>query len=325
MRRIVAGIFLFSVFSLVICCTGSDKFPKQAVNIVIPAKQGGANDVMARLMAASGGNKIQNQPIVIVNKPGGNEIVAMSYVAKSKPDGYNLIMGWGGSTSTFARFVSDLPFDTFKDFTPIIGTATFSQCMAVPSDSRFNTLAELVAYSKDHPGELRWTHSNVNGLHYLLGLDFFKKAGIKLTEVVNSEGGAAARNLVAGKSVDVGFFATFLAKGYENKLKLLAVCDDQHDPIMKDVPLFSECGYDIPNLSECKIIAAPAGTPKEVVDILHNSFKAMLESESCKKGYTGLGYTVRAWGPEKCVEAAQKLDAMYARIVKDHGIKPVKE
>ncbi len=322
MKKTFRTILLLSAFAIAIGCSTNDSYPKQPITIVVPNAQGGANDIMARLMIASGENKIKNQPIIIVNKPGGNEVVGFSYVAKSKPDGYTLIMGWGGSTSTFARQVSDLPYDPFKDFTPVIGTASFSQCLAVSADSPFKTLDELVKYAKEHPGELRWTHSAVNGLHYLLGLDFFKKADIKLTEVVNTEGGAAARNLVASKSVDVGIFATFLAKGFENKIRLLAICDDQRDPIMKNIPLFSELGYEVANVSECKMIAAPAGTPKEIIDILYKSFKAMLESESCKKAFGDLGYTIRAWNPEQCLEAAKKLDSMYAQIIEDFNIKP---
>ncbi|MGI6227832.1 MAG: Bug family tripartite tricarboxylate transporter substrate binding protein [Peptococcales bacterium] len=317
---LLVSTFLFSAGRVEDATTS---YPTKNITIVIPAGQGGANDVMARVMLASKGNKVKNQPVIVVNKPGGNEVVGAVYVAESKPDGYNLLMGWGGSTTTFARYVSDLPFDTFNDFVPIIGTASFSNCLAVPYDSPFNTLEELVAYAKENPGKLRWTYSNINSMHYLIGLDFFNKAGIDLTEVINSEGGAAARNLVAGNSVDVGIFATFLINGFEDKMKALAICDDKRDPIFNDVPLFSEAGYDVANLSECKIIAAPKGTPAEIINLLYSEFKSMLDEPSTKEAYAKQGYTIRAWNPEECMEATLNLDKMYEQIVKDFNIKPV--
>ena len=321
MRKLVCFVCILICCLSVFAQGGSEKaFPSKPINIICPSSAGGATDIIARAVASEPCDLLNGQPVIVINQPGGNEMVGAAYVADSKPDGYTLLNGWGAPTFTFARHVGTLPVDTFNDFIPIIGLASYSSCIAVPKDSPFDSIGELIEYAKQHPGELRWTHSNVNGTHYVLGLDFFNKVGIELTEVVNSDGGAAGRNLVAGGNVDVGFFATFLTKGFEDRLKVLVISNYERDPLYPDVPTLAELGYDnIVVGYEVKILAAPADTPQEIIDTLYTIFSDMLNGENCLRIFKEQGYSALGWDTEECLNQVKSFDEQFAQFVADYS------
>ncbi|UCG65388.1 MAG: tripartite tricarboxylate transporter substrate binding protein [Deltaproteobacteria bacterium] len=205
------GISILVIICLIASAAYSfaeEKFPTRPVYMVVGHKPGGSTDVSARALVVSLGEYLNNQPLVVVNKPGAQQMLAFKFVATSKPDGYTLIMGWGGPDTVFRAHVARMPVDVFKDFKPVIGLTTFSGCLAVPANSRFKNLNDLVSYAREHPGELNWTYPGGKGAHYINGRDFIRTSKIDVAEVPYS-GGVAARNAVAGGHVDYGVFATF--------------------------------------------------------------------------------------------------------------------
>lgn len=295
-----------------------DSFPDKPIYLIVGAGPGGGTDIPARALAASAPEFLNNQPVIVVNKPGSNEMVASKYVLSQKPDGYTLLVGWGNVSFTFARHVYDLPIDVFKDFKPVIGLISYSSCLAVPMDSPFKTVADLVQFAKANPGALKWTHTGRGGTHWALAMDFFRKAGISLTEVPNSEGGAAVRNLVAGGKVDVAVMATFLGSSLHNqRLRVLAVGFPERDAILPDVPTMKESGYDLIAAYDIKPIAGPAGMEDWKVQKLYEGFKKAIEHSSFKTIVKNANMTVLGWNPQETLDKVMAFDKEFESFAKE--------
>ncbi len=314
---LVVAMLCFAVHSV-----QAGTFPDKPVYIVVPARPGGATDIAARVLVAGAPDNLNGQPVVVVNKPGGNEMIGAKFVAEARSDGYTLLMGWGSPLHTFGRHVDDIPIDVYADFKPVLGVLGYSSCLAVPIDSPFNNLADLVAFAKANPGKLRWTHSSVNGTHWILGMDFFEQAGIQLTEVPNGEGGAQARNMVAGGQVDVGVFASFLCRDFVGtKLKVLGVCYSERDAFFPDVPTFKEQGYNVLDAYDVKLLAAPANTPDEHIAALYKGLSAALITPQAQETLAKSGFLTLNWDPEECLKNVRAMDAMYEKFAESMGMK----
>ncbi len=314
---LMIGLLIVSVSSAL---AGNEQvtFPDKPIYIIVGAGPGGGSDIPARALAASAPEFLNNQPVIVVNKPGSNGMVAAKYVANQAPDAYTLLMGWGGPEYTFGRHVQKLPIDLFKDFKPVTGVISYSSCIAVPGSSPFKTLNDLVKYARQNPGKLTWTHTGKAGTHWINGADFFKLANIKLTEIPNTTGGADARNMVAGGHVDVGFFATFLAKPVlGEKLRILAVAFPQRDGIVPDVPTFQEEGYDIANAYDIKLLAAPAGTPDWKIHRINEGFQKAMKLASFKTIVENANFTTLGLGPAESLELVKEKDDQFGKLAKE--------
>jgi tripartite-type tricarboxylate transporter receptor subunit TctC len=271
------------------------------------------------------GEYLNNQPLVIANKPGAQTMLAAKFVASSKPDGYTLLMGWGGPDTVFRMHVAKMPVDIFRDFKPVIGVTTFSGCGAVPANSPFKDLNDLVSYARKHPGELSWTYPGGRGAHYINGRDFIRNSKIDVTEVPYS-GGVQARNAIAGGHVDFGFFATFLAPEMvaAGKMRILGIFTEKRSPLFPDFPTFKEQGYDTINATGVKMVAAPAGTPDWKIRILHDAFKKCIEHKAFKSFLKKVGMEKNYRSPEEALKYAREMSQKYAELIEQIGTEAFK-
>ena len=322
------GISILVIICLIASAAYSfaeEKFPTRPVYMIVGHNPGGSTDMSARGLAMVLGECLNNQPLVIVNKPGAQQMLAFKFVASSKPDGYTLIMGWGGPDTVFRAHVAKMPVKIFKDFKPIIGVTAFSGCLAVPANSAFKNLNDLVGYARKHPGKLSWTYPGGKGAHYINGRDFIRTTKIDVTEIPYS-GGVQARNAVAGRHVDFGVFATFLAPEMvaAGKMRILGICTEKRSPLYPDLPTFEEQGYDIINATGVKMVAAPAGTPDWKIRILHDAFKKCIEHQAFKRFLKKVGMEANYRTPEDVLKYAREMDQKYAKLIEQIGIEAFK-
>jgi len=317
-----------SILLVIICLSAfaaysfaEEKFPTRPVYMIVGHKPGGAIDLSARALAMIAGEYLNDQPLVVVNKPGAQTMLAAKFVVSSKPDGHTLLMGWGGSTHVFRAHITKMPVDIFKDFKPVISVTKLSGCLAVPANSHFKNMNDLVSYARKHPGKLSWTYPGGKGIHYINGRDFIRVAKIDVTEIPYS-GGVGARNAVAGGHVDYGLFATFLAPEMvaAAKIRVLGICTEERSPLFPDFPTFDEQGYDIINDIGGQIVAAPAGTPDWKIRILHDAFKKCMEHKAFKTFLKKVGMEPNYLGPEDALKSARELDQKYAKLIEQVGI-----
>src|SRR5512142_3236541 len=159
----------------------ADTWPTHPIRMVIPFPAGGPTDVMTRILSDKLGAAL-GQPVVVENKPGAGGTIGSEFVAKSAPDGYTLLMATG-STHSVAPYVQKVPYDPQKDFTPVIYVGYATNILLVSPKLPVNNVKELIAYAKQHPGEVNYSSSGVGSAAHVTAEMFASMAGITLTQV----------------------------------------------------------------------------------------------------------------------------------------------
>lgn len=294
-------------------------YPNKPINLIVPYSAGGSTDVLARAITQVA-PRFFPQPVVVVNKTGGGGIPGRVDVVKSRPDGYNLLFGYGSGEDLVVPHQRPLPYDVFKDFETGPRISVHSIVLAVPANSPHKTLADLVKWAKTK----EYTTASVStkgGSVDITFLLFGKAAGIKVTTVPGSGGSDAITKLVGGH-VDFGggHPSEVLPHIKAGRLRGLAVAFEKRDPSVADIPTFRESGYDVVTAGSVKGIAAPKGTPKEVMAYLDAKFKAICEDAEFQKIMKDLGQPVLYQPAEEYKVWFKKAYDQFGELVKTLGI-----
>ena len=172
-------------------------WPSSPIRLVVPFAPGGGADLMARILAEPLAKRL-GQPIVIENKPGGGATLGADIVAKAAPDGYTLLWTTPGPQITNPYLMPKLPYDPFKDFTPIATVVTAVNVLVVTPSLPVKSVAELIAYAKANPGKINFSSSGVGASSHLSGELFKTMAGIEIVHVPYRGSGPALQDLLAG-------------------------------------------------------------------------------------------------------------------------------
>lgn len=263
---------LFATLALLLCGWAyADEFPSQPIRIVIPYAPGGGSDILARPMAAVMSQRLK-QPVVIDHKGGAGGNIGAQIVAKSAPDGYNLVMV--NNSHTVNPFIYKSPgYDMLADFAPLTLAGTSPVIVVVHSSVPANTIGEFVALAKKSPGKLNFGSPGVGTPGHLASLLFMKQAGIDLVHIAYKGSGPTTLALLQ-KEIDV-FFGTPAAVEPHIKsgaFKALAVTSKARFAAFPTVPTVSESG--LPGMSDFEIniwwgLLAPAKTDPAVLNKLH--------------------------------------------------------
>jgi tripartite-type tricarboxylate transporter receptor subunit TctC len=267
----------------------TEDYPTKPIKLIVSWSAGGAPDVAARLLGSMV-NKYLGQPFVIENQPGGAAVPGTAATADADPDGYTIGINWGASW-TLRPFLLDVPY-TLDDFEMVIGLWPSDYILMVKSDSPFQTLDDLVAYAKEHPGELNWAGSNTASYMQLTGEYFLNQAGIEC-EFIPYEGSRPATVALLGDFVDfnVGEPASATAEYAAGDLRYLCAFTNERLEEFPDVPTAKELGYDV-YLPHTQMICAPDGVPADRIQKLHDAIKATLEDEDFQKLATNAGLRI---------------------------------
>lgn len=249
------------------------EFPRKPITIVVGYGAGGGTDSYARALSSVAPEYINNQPLIVVNKPGGSGIPAAKYVADSKPDGHTLHLASSGALYFSTQF-RKAPVDPFKDFKIVCMVGRLLPAVFVHKDSKYKTPQELVADAKANPGKLRFSTPGRTSTWGIAGLGFVLRNGIKAQDVP-AKGGAPARGLVIGKQVDFGVFGIHLKNGFEDSVRPLGLLFPERDPNNKKVPTLKELGVNYVEVLTPMIIMAPKATPDKTVEYLDNACQKM--------------------------------------------------
>ena len=253
------------------------KFPNRPIKLYVGFQPGGGTDMTARAVATLA-KKYLGQPVIVVNMPGASSTLAANKVASSKPDGYTLLIAGGSETVSVGHF-KKLPYDPINDFAPIIRLTVEKIVLSVNADSPYKTLDEFISAAKQHPGKFKYSSSGQFGIFHSTALAFCRKAGIKMTHVPYN-GGAPSVAALMGKHIDLTFTSPVSVASlfHSGTIRCLAQCSpDDRSSLLPEVPTMNELGYSI-NIENQKGIVAPANTPKERIQFLHDCFKKVLES-----------------------------------------------
>jgi tripartite-type tricarboxylate transporter receptor subunit TctC len=272
-------------------------FPAKPVHILVPYPPGGGVDVLTRTLADVV-SKQWGQSIVVENRPGAGGVIASQAIATSPPDGYELIMvASGHATNPF--LYPKLPYDTFKDFSPISLLASSPNVLLVRADSPFKSAAEVIAAAKAKPGSLSYGHAG-NGTSTHLAGELLKNLAKIDLNAIPYKGGMPAINDLLGGQIPMSFNNGPESVGQlqAGTVRALAVTTAARAPFLPDVPSLSEAvpGYDT---EVWWGLLGPGGMPSELVTKLSHDFVAALNTVVVKERLTKLGAMPIGSTPEK--------------------------
>lgn len=292
----------------------AQEYPVKPVKLMVGWSAGGSTDVYARSLASFVNDHL-GMPMVVVNKPGASGMIAGKAALAAPHDGYTLYVQSGGTFVTRMRIDGDDTLvSAYDDFQALGSIGKVVTGLIVPADSPFNSAAELVAYAKDHPGELRWANPGNGSLHTLSGMIFLDDNGIT-AQGVPFKGGSKTRNAVAGGQVDFGFMGISLMAGFGEKLKPLGVTDSVRDAIYTDVPTFEEQGLEQMGISSPLIIWGPADLPADVAAKLVEAIAGAATSEGYAKMVAKTGVAAYYSTPEEAMAMVRELDETVTPII----------
>lgn len=285
-RRLVVSFVVLVLTALVAAaCSGSgQEYPAKPIEIVVPFNAGGAVDTTIRIIAAEA-EKNLGQKILIVNKGGGGAVEGQSYVARAKPDGYTLLAATSSLVSNTLTKEVDYTIDSFD---PIIMYNNDPEVLVVYSGSPFESLQDVIEAGKSEP--VSHATSGHSTSHHIAAMMLENATGMQF-KYVHTKGGSEQTPMIAGGHVLTGLSAWGEVRPMveQGNLRILGVMAAERDPRIPDVPTFKEQGVDLV-YGAWRGIAAPKGTPKEIIDKLHDAFKQALESEDVKTKFAQAGF-----------------------------------
>jgi tripartite-type tricarboxylate transporter receptor subunit TctC len=276
-------------------------FPSKPIRIVVPFGPGGVADLTARTVALKLSQSL-GQSVVIDNKPGAGGVVAGDAVAKAEPDGHTLLLMSNG-TAVSAGLFKSLPFDTLHDFAPISTLATFDIAIITSAESRFKTLAELLAFARANPGKLNLGTINIGSTQNLAAELFKIAAGVDV-QIVPFNGTPAVVTALRGGQVDAGveILGPVLGQVQARTLRVLAVTGEKRSAVLPDVPTAGESGLKGFTVSSWNALAAPARTPKSVIARLNKDTIAAVNAPDVRKKLHEFNVEAQGSSPEQAAE-----------------------
>jgi tripartite-type tricarboxylate transporter receptor subunit TctC len=276
-----------------------EKYPARAIEMVIPFGPGGSADVAARAYSDNLA-RILKVPIVLVNRAGGTGVTGAGYVIKAKKDGYTLLASTDTPLMVMPVISKEVMYDPLRDLVPLGHFGYALSVIAVRKESPFKTLAELVEYARKNPGKLKNASSGVGTESYFNLELLCHKENISIPSIPFKSGGENLVSLLGGHTdLSTSSLASLSAHLKAGTIRALAICAKKRHLDFPDVPSTAELGYPDMNLAVWLAVYAPAGVPKQVIDVLVPAVKkAFTDPEVIKRGVNA-GLVVEYLGPEE--------------------------
>jgi tripartite-type tricarboxylate transporter receptor subunit TctC len=296
-----------------------DKYPSRPIRLVIPFAPGGGSDVTARMLGPRIADRL-GQPVVIDNRPAASGVVGADIVAKAVPDGYTLL----GTTVTFVingTLQKGLPYDAFKDFTPITQAIVSPFGLLLHPSVPAKTVKELIAYAKASPGKLNYGSSGPGSSPHLSAELFLSMAGLTMTHVPY-KGIAPAITAQLGNEVQVAFSNMFSTLGHwkAGRLRLIAHGGAKRVESFPDIPTISESGLPGYESSNWYGYVTTARTPPAIIRRLNQAFVAAINEPDVRRTLVAQGNDVIANTPEAFARVIQADAERWGGIGRKLGI-----
>lgn len=295
-------------------------WPDKSVTIVVPFPPGGGTDTGARIVGQRLSAK-WGQSVIIDNKGGAAGQLGADFVAKSKADGYTLMMGNLGTQAINPALYKKMPYDPDKAFAPISLVAELPLAMMVHPSVPARTSKEFIAWAKTQPGKLNYSSSGAGGGPHLAAEMFKDATGTFIVHVPYRGGGPAIADLLAG-NVQLSFMTVLEASGHikAGKLRALAVTSDQRVSALPDTPTLAESSIAGFNSISWIGLVAPAGTSNVIIDKISADVREVIDTPEVKNRLIELGGIPRATTPgdfSKLIDSDRK---RYAAVIKERNI-----
>lgn len=277
----------------------TDNFPERPITLVVPFGAGGGTDVLGRLLAEHMSEGL-GQPVVVENRPGAGGSIGTSQVAKSKPDGYTILLGTSSTHGINPVVYSSLPYDAINDFAPIGLVATNQFVAAVPADFPANNLAEFRAAVQAKPEDFNYGSSGNGTTSHMAGALFVQMSELPLTHIPYKSNGPALIDLMAGRVSLMFDNITAMQPQIESgTIKPIGTTGRARSPILPNVATLQEQGLDGYQIGGWFGMLAPAGTPAPVVDKLSKELARVLQIPEVSERMKAVGADPEISTPEE--------------------------
>jgi tripartite-type tricarboxylate transporter receptor subunit TctC len=297
----------------------AQNYPNKPIRLVVPFTPAGAVDIASRAIAIELPKQL-GQPVTVENKPGAGGNLGAAEVARAAPDGYTLLMTTSGIQAINPALYARMPFDPNKDLVPVAALVSLNNVLVLHPSVPANSVKDVIALAKKEPGRLTYASSGNGTSIHMSGAMFTQLTGTDILHIPYKGSGPAVTDLLAGQ-VNMMFdnIPSSLPHIKSGKLHAIATTGAKRDPALPDLPTIAEAGVRGYESGVWFGIAAPAGTPKEIINKLNAAVVQGARSPEFSKRMKDLGYNLI---PGSAGEMAAMLKAELARwapIVKSSG------
>ena len=269
--RQISQLLIAAVWALLLHSTAFAAYPDRPITLIVPFPPGGSTDVVSRILANKA-SALLGQKMIVENRPGAGTVIGSNLVAKSAADGYTLLMG-NTSFTVNASLLKTLPYDTVKDFTPIVFIASHPGAFLAQAQKPYKTFKEFVDYTKAHPDVVVYSSAGVGSWPHLSMAMLANTVGLNMLHVPYQGTGPAKADLIAGRvDVKIEGYVTSKDMVQDGRLNVLAVTGAKRAAYLPDVPTVAELGYPGYESTYWLGILGPAGMRAEVIATLEKVF-----------------------------------------------------
>ncbi len=317
MKAIAAIVFTAAALA---ASAAEQPYPNRPIRLIVAQAPGSGPDTLARMI----GQKLTEswgQQIIVDNRAGANGIIGMDAAAKSKPDGYTIVLGVSSALAMNPYVYKTLPYDSFRDFTPITHTGTNTFGLFVNPTLPVKSVKELVAIARSRPNELNYGSFGIGNQTHLAAELFAAETNLKLVHVPYKGQTPAVTELISGQ-VAIMFSplpgtAQYVDAG---RLRVLATCGEKRDGIFTGVPTMVEAGFPSVIVTGWTGLLGPAGMPREAVTRLQSEVRKHLLAAELKESLIRQGTETVGSTPEQFAALIKSEANKYSRVIKRAGL-----
>jgi len=315
--RVIAAAFLL------VCLAGAaraEDYPSRPITLIVPFPPGGSTNIVMRIIAEKL-STLLGQQVVVDNRSGAGGTAGTRALAKSTPDGYTIGLGYTGPLSIAPSLYADLGYYPHKDFASIGRVATAPNTLVVYPSFPAKSIAELIAYAKANPGKVNFGSAGAGTASHITGEYFARAAGITLVHIPYKGTGPALTDLLGGH-IPMAFapIPASHANVSAGLLRALAVTSLARSSLLPDVPTIAESGLPGFDASLYYGLAAPAGTPRPIIDKLNKALRDALASDVVKTQLGNDGTEITPGTPEDYADFIDKDEKKWSQLVKASGV-----
>jgi tripartite-type tricarboxylate transporter receptor subunit TctC len=298
---------------------GAQAWPDKPLRLVVAAPAGSSIDVLARVIGDKLGERL-GQRVFVDDRPAAGGTAGTDFVAKSPPDGQALLMSFNGPLAFAPYLYAKLPYDPRRDLAPVIITSSQPNVLAVTATLPVQSVRELVAYAKAHPGKLNYA-SVGNGSSSHLTMELFKAAaGLAIVHVPFNGSPPAVTATAQGETqLLFAVMQPLQAQIQTGRLRALAVSAAQRFPLLPDLPTIAEAGFPGFEALAWNGVLVPAGTPRPIVARLNAEIDAILHDPAVKTTLNAQGFALVGGTPEDFARLIQSESDKWAPVIRMTG------
>jgi tripartite-type tricarboxylate transporter receptor subunit TctC len=299
----------------------AQQYPAKPIRLMVPFAPGGANDVVARIVAVRLGEAL-GQPVVVDNRGGAGGTIGADIVAKAPPDGHTLLIASMG-LAVNAVLYPKLPYDTLKDLAPVTMVGEQPNILVVHPSVAAKSMTELLTLARAKPGQISYGSGGIGSTSHLVTVLFLQTAKIDMLHIPYKGLGPAITDLLGGQvQLVISNVSTALPHLKANKLRLLAVTTAKRFYMFPDTPTVNESGVPGYESSGWYGMLVTGGTPKPILAKLHTETVAVLSSPAIKEQFGVQGLETVPTSPEAFGKILRSDIEKWAKVIKASGAKP---